>query len=194
MIQFLRERLAHLRQAYAPDEMRPLDGYLITLAAYSAVVAGLATAARLTGRRMPERPAGGDVVLVAIATHKLSRMLAKDTITSPLRAPFTRYEHPAGNSEVAEEVRGEGGTRHALGELVSCPFCIGVWIATLFTGGLVLAPRLTRLVATAATAVAGSDFLQMAYAMASQAAKSGPMWEHPGGGAKKPATSGSAAG
>jgi hypothetical protein len=44
-------------------------------------------------------------------------------------------------------------------------------VATALTGGLVLAPRLTRLVATALTAVAASDFLQMAYAVAQQAAE-----------------------
>ena len=54
----------------------------------------------------------------------------------------------------------------------SC-FLVGVWVATGLTGGLVLAPRLTRLVATALTAVAASDFLQMAYATAQQAAEGG---------------------
>jgi hypothetical protein len=48
-----------------------------------------------------------------------------------------------------------------------------VWVATGFTGGLVLAPRLTRLAATAMTAVAVSDFLQMAYSMAKEAAEGG---------------------
>jgi hypothetical protein len=57
--------------------------------------------------------------------------------------------------------------------LLSCPFCLAVWVATGLTGGLVLAPRLTRLVATALTAVAASDFLQMAYATAQQAAEGG---------------------
>jgi hypothetical protein len=31
------------------------------------------------------------VVLAGIATHKVSRLLAKDTVTSFGRAPFTRY-------------------------------------------------------------------------------------------------------
>ena len=133
---------------------------------------------------MPQRPAPGDVVLLCVATHKLSRLLAKDAITSPLRAPFTRYDRPIGSGEVMEQVRDEGSaTRHAFGELLSCPFCLAVWVATGLTGGLVLAPRLTRLVATALTAVAASDFLQMGYAAAQRAAENGERGNRPGIGA-----------
>jgi hypothetical protein len=100
-------------------------------------------------------------------------MLAKDAVTSPLRAPFTRYREPIGHAEVAEDVRAEHGSAgHAVGELVSCPFCLAMWIATAFAGGLVLAPRATRLAATALTAVAASDFLQLAYGVAKDAADS----------------------
>jgi hypothetical protein len=123
---------------------------------------------------VPERPATSDVVLISIATHKLSRLLAKDSVTSPLRAPFTRYAEPGGAAEVNEEVRDQGSTvRHAIGELVTCPFCLALWVATGLTGGLVLAPRLTRLAATALTATAASDFLQMAYSLAKEAAEGG---------------------
>jgi hypothetical protein len=61
--------------------------------------------------------------------------------------------------------------RHSLGELLTCPFCLDAWVATVFTIGLVFAPRLTRLVAGTATALAGSDFLQLAYARAQRAAE-----------------------
>jgi hypothetical protein len=174
-LQGLRRRLTGLRRAYAPQERRPLGGYLLTLTTYGAVVGGLAAAVRLTGRPVPERPDVTDVVLISLATHKLSRLLAKDSVTSPLRAPFTRYQEPGGHAEVNEEVRAPDGTPgHAVGELLSCPYCLAMWVATGFTGGLVLAPRVTRLVATAFTAVAVSDFLQSAYAVAKNAADRGP--------------------
>lgn len=170
----LRQRMARLRQAYAPHEQRPLGGYLVSMSTYAGVTGVLATLVKVTGRAVPERPATADVVLLCVATHKLSRLLAKDAVTSPLRAPFTRYDKPIGSGEVMEQVRDQGsGTRHAIGELLSCPFCMAVWVATGLTGGLVLAPRLTRLVATALTAVAASDFLQMAYAVSQQAAEGG---------------------
>jgi hypothetical protein len=164
-------KLARLRHAYAPDEHRPLGGYLVFMSTYTGVTAGLAALVRLTGRPVPQRPAAGDVVLLSIATHKLSRLLSKDAVTSPLRAPFTRYDRPIGSGEVMEQVRDEGSSaRHTIGELLKCPFCLAVWVATGLTAGLVLAPRLTRLVSTALTAVAASDFLQMAYTVAQKAA------------------------
>ncbi|HET8657576.1 MAG TPA: DUF1360 domain-containing protein [Micromonosporaceae bacterium] len=152
-----------VRSGYARGHQRPLPGYLVTMGTYSAVVGGLAALARARRQPLPERVSAGDVLLVGIATHKISRVLAKDSVTSPLRAPFTRYRQPAGESEVTEEVRTDGPVRHAVGELVSCPFCLAVWVATGLTAGLVFAPRLTRLVATAFTAVATSDFLQLGY-------------------------------
>ncbi|GIJ27529.1 hypothetical protein Vqi01_26910 [Micromonospora qiuiae] len=168
----LKQKVTRLRQAYAPHEHRPLGGYLASMGTYAGVTAAIATLVKAAGRTVPERPATSDVVLLSIATHKLSRLLSKDAVTSPLRAPFTRYDRPIGSGEVMEQVRDSGSaTRHAIGELLSCPFCLAVWVATGFTGGLVLAPRLTRLVATALTAVAASDFLQMAYAKAQQSAE-----------------------
>jgi hypothetical protein len=168
----IRDKVFRLRQSYAPHEHRPLGGYLIAMGTYAGIAACLGAVAQATGRSLPERPAAGDVILLSVATHKLSRLLSKDAITSPLRAPFTRYDRPIGSGEVMEKVRDDGsGAKHAFGELLSCPFCLAVWVATGLTGGLVLAPRVTRLVSTALTAVAVSDFLQMGYAVAQQAAE-----------------------
>ncbi|WP_433301681.1 DUF1360 domain-containing protein [Actinoplanes sp. CA-030573] len=171
MTDTMRDRLSHVADSYAPHEHRPLAGYLAAMGAFGTLAAALAGAAKLTGRPVPGRPATADVVLISIATHKLSRLLAKDAVTSPLRAPFTRYAEPAGAAELNEEVRDEGSSlRHGIGELITCPFCLAVWVATGLTGGLVLAPRLTRLAATVLTATAASDFLQMAYDAAKGAA------------------------
>lgn len=172
MMGSVRHRLAGLRRAYAPHEHRPLDGDSAAMGAFGVLAAAVAAAAKVTGRPVPERPSTQDVVLISIATHKLSRLLAKDSVTSPLRAPFTRYSEPGGAAEVNEDVRDQGSSvRHAVGELITCPFCLAVWVATGLTGGLVLAPRLTRLAATAMTATAVSDFLQMAYSISKEAAE-----------------------
>jgi hypothetical protein len=168
----LRTRLERVGQAYAPHEHRPLAGYLAAMGAFGTLAASLAGAAKVTGRPAPERVSAGDVALLSIATHKLSRLLAKDSVTSPLRAPFTRYAEPAGAAELNEDVRDHSSSiRHGIGELITCPFCLAVWVATGLTGGLVLAPRLTRLAAVTLTATAVSDFLQMAYDIAKKAAE-----------------------
>jgi hypothetical protein len=156
-----------VRRAYQGDADRPLGGYLVALGGYAAGVGVLAGTAALRGRRLPDRFGLGDTVLLSIATHKLSRLIAKDAVTSPLRAPFTRYQEPAGNGELNESVRGRG-VRHAIGELISCPFCLAVWIATGLTGGMVLAPRLTRALGVVMTAVTASDAWQLVYDAAKQ--------------------------
>ena len=70
------------------------------MATYISATAALALAARATGRPLPHRPAVTDVVLLSVATHKLSRILAKDAVTGPMRAPFARYRAPAGAGEL----------------------------------------------------------------------------------------------
>lgn len=159
----------HEQAAYSHGERRPLGGYVKAMTSYAGGVVGLVAAIRLSGRPVPGTVSGWDVALVTGATHKLSRLLAKDSVTSPLRAPFTSYQGASGDAELQEQVRGDGD-RHAVGELITCPFCLGLWVSTAFIGGLVLAPGPTRLVAAGLTALAGSDFLQLAYAHLQQAA------------------------
>ncbi len=156
--------------AYRQGEDRPLGGYVLVMAVFAALVAGAAGLAALTGRRLPPTISPWDVALLAAGTHKLSRTISKDSVTAPLRAPFTAYSGRGGPAEVMEEVRAASGLRHSLGELLTCPFCLDVWIGTGFAIGHVFAPRFTRLVAAAFTAITGADFLQLAYAKAQQAA------------------------
>ncbi|HEX2176443.1 MAG TPA: DUF1360 domain-containing protein [Nocardioidaceae bacterium] len=162
MANSVRGAAKRVREMYEGDEHRPLLGYLVVMGTYGAVAGALTGLGRAMGVRLPERFGLGDTVLISVATHKASRMLAKDTITSPLRAPFTRYEKPAGESELMESVRGHG-VQHAAGELISCPFCLAVWTSTALTAGMVFAPRGTRLVCTVLSAVAASDALQIGY-------------------------------
>jgi hypothetical protein len=164
-------RTARAYARKAPDE-RPLRGYATVLGVFAAAAGAVAGAARLAGRRLPERPSPGDVALLAVATHKISRLITKDAITSPIRAPFTQFEEAAGEAELNESPRGHG-VRHSLGELLTCPFCTGVWVAGGLAAGLVFAPRLTRFGMGVASAVAGSDFLHLAYDAAKKLAERG---------------------
>jgi hypothetical protein len=150
-------------EAYAAGHDRPLKDYGAFMAAYGAGIAALVAVGRRRGVRLPERIGIGDLALAAVATHRVSRLVSKDSITSVVRAPFTRYVEPAGAGEVNEEVRGTG-LRHAIGELLGCPFCLGQWVGTGFVAGLVFAPRATRVVASVFGIVAASDALQFGYA------------------------------
>jgi Protein of unknown function (DUF1360) len=152
---------------HSPDQERPLGGYAVLTGAFLALAGGFGAWLRATGRELPDRMAPGDLALITVATHKASRLGARDRVTSAIRAPFTRYEDDAGPSEVSEEPRGRG-LRRAVGELVVCPYCLGLWIAAGFGAGLVVAPRPTRWVASVSAALFGSDVLQIAYKKAEE--------------------------
>ncbi len=162
------ERARREADAYRGDNPRPLEGYSVVLAIYGALVALTAVIAAATGRKLPERWSVQDLLTVTIGTHKLSRTVSKDAVTSPLRAPFARYTGSGGPAEVMEETRHGSALRHSLGELLTCPFCLDMWVATAFVIGLIFVPRPTRLIAGTFTALAGADFLQLAYAKAQQ--------------------------
>jgi hypothetical protein len=151
-----------------PGRTRPLGWYAVLLSCFSGLAGGFAAWFRRSGRELPERMETRDLVLVALATHKSSRVLGKARVTSAVRAPFTRYEGVAGPSEVTERARGDG-LRRVVGELLTCPYCLSMWIAGAFTAGLLAAPRPTRWIASLLTAVFGSDVLQIAYRKAEDA-------------------------
>jgi hypothetical protein len=145
-----------------PAERPPFGTYAALAAAFNAGYVGALIAARRSGRELPARVPPQDVVLIGTASHKLSRLVAKDKVTAFLRAPFTEYQGRGGPAEVEERARGTG-VRRAIGELLICPYCLGLWTAGGFHVGLVYAPRVTRLVASTFTALTLSDFLQIAY-------------------------------
>jgi uncharacterized protein DUF1360 len=149
-----------LFRAYSPDDPKPLGGHAILTLVFNGPVAALAAAQRRSGRPLPERVPAGDVLLLSVGTYKLSRLIAKDRITSFARAPFTRFQGESERpGEVSEEPRGEG-LRRAIGELLVCPYCLGQWVGTGFLAAYLREPTITRTIATMFTVVAGSDLLQ----------------------------------
>lgn len=148
----------------SPDEERPLAGYAAFVAAYTTVL----TAAMVALGRRPSglpNPGAPDILLLGIATHKTSRLLTREKIARPLRAPFTEVKGKGDlPRELDEAPREEGSTvRRAAAELLVCPYCLSQWIATTLTVGLAVAPRQTRFVAGILATVTVADFLQPAY-------------------------------
>lgn len=157
---------------YEDGESAPLAGYGLLIAAFNAIFAAFLLLLRLRNDRAP-RLGVGDVVLLGVATHKLSRLGTKDFVTSPLRAPFTHVEASGGAGEMNEQGRGSG-LRLAIGQLLTCPWCFDWWVAALLGYGLALAPRLTRFVIGIFSAVAVADYLQFAYEKAKSASGQAP--------------------
>ena len=149
-------------QDQSPAAERPLAAYGV-LAATFLTTAGTALAAlERSGWPITVRIDLRDLALIAVGTHKLSRVIAKARVTGFLRAPFTEHRGPAGHGET-DDVAAGTGLRRAVGELLVCPHCLGMWVVGALLSLHVAAPRVARLVASALTAVFVSDVLQIAY-------------------------------
>jgi hypothetical protein len=131
---------------------RPLPEYATLTAAYAATFIAFVA---LAADRLPTRHGFGDLVRVGLASYKLSRLIAKDEVTSFVRAPVTE------DVEASEPKR--EGFRRALGELVTCPYCVGLWAASGVGYALVLFPRQTRFATTILGGQVVADFLNAAF-------------------------------
>ena len=149
-------------EGYKKNEEVSLRSYGMLAGLFNALFAVFLLLTRGTGKSLPERVEARDIAILGMATHKLSLVGAEDAVTSPLRAPFTELQEKTSPKKLDEEPRGEG-LRRSVGELITCKFCLSVWLASFFTYGLVLAPRITRLVATIFAVVTVSDHLHQAY-------------------------------
>ena len=139
-----------------------LYSYLTLTGVFNLIFAVFLLATKRMGRKIPERIEAKDVALLGVATHKLSSMGAQDAVTSPLRAPFTEFQEKESPKSVEEKPRGKG-LRRSVGELLTCQFCLGMWVASFLMYGLVLAPRVTRFIATLFAVVTISDHLHQTY-------------------------------
>ena len=137
-------------------------GYLSAMGVLGSSFLGAAGLHRLRGSQLPDAYGSHDLLLGALATHKFTRLLAKDSVTTPLRAPFTTYEGAAGSAEVNESPK--DGHLHTVGELLTCPFCLAPWVSSAYVLTLGLSPRVARAWAAVFSIVAASDFLQHGYA------------------------------
>ncbi len=84
-----------------------------------------------------------DLAMLGLATYRLGRMVAYDKVFEAERAPFAdTVPDPTGAGETVTP-RGSGA-QLAVGELISCPICVGTWISALLVYGLGVLPGPTR--------------------------------------------------
>jgi hypothetical protein len=142
----------------AGSERPPYDAYAALVAIFMGGLAGTGLLARALGRE-PREHTTLDLVTLVAANFKASRTLAHDEVTSFLREPFVRGRAHAGGEEPAE-----GGTRQAIGELLTCSRCVGTWTAAGLAATQVLAPRFGRVLTWTLSAAGFNDFLQAGFA------------------------------
>jgi len=140
------------------DTKPPYESYAAIMAAFG----GLLATAGLLGRRADRDAQCNtwlDLTLLTAATFKASRTVARDPVTSPLRAPFVEGEAHHGGEEPVQE----GNMQQAIGELVTCTRCVGTWIAAGLATTQVVAPRFGRLLTLALGTAGINDFLQTTF-------------------------------
>jgi hypothetical protein len=126
------------------------------------VFAGGLAAAGGVARKLDRNPAcqtSLDLVVLSAASFKASRTIARDEVTSFLRAPFVKGEAHSGEGE--EPV--EGGLEQAIGELITCSRCAGTWAAAALAVTQILAPRFGRLLTWSLAAAGANDLLQAGF-------------------------------
>jgi hypothetical protein len=158
------------RQQKRPPDLRekiPSRDYAALVAVFNGVLATALLARKCSREPLPERVEPKDLILFALSTQKLSRVITKDKVTSAFRAPFTQVEGKGGAGELEESGRGHGLQR-AIGDLLTCPFCLGTWIASGFIYGYIFSPRLTRTIASIFAVSGMADFLQQGYVKAQE--------------------------
>jgi hypothetical protein len=137
----------------------PYATYAALVGLFGAAMAGVGGLASIRGRR-PEQLTTLDLAVLSAATFKAARTVAHDEVLSFLREPFVQGEAHEGDEKPVET----GDARQAIGELLTCSRCIGMWAAAGVVGLHTVAPRTGRLLTWSLAASAANDFLQAGFA------------------------------
>ncbi len=154
--------IAKIFEGYKGGDEMPLAGYATLFGVYNSAILAMLLTEKTPGEKSLDDINLTDILLLGVATYKISRIISSDRVTSPLRAPFMEYIEPDGASEVKEKVRGTGLQR-AVGDLLHCPFCLSPWVAAALGAGMIVRPKTTRFLSKVFAAVALADVLQHAY-------------------------------
>jgi hypothetical protein len=148
----------HMPDRAERSHKTPLSAYRFLSLVFNTALIGLSTS-RPAQRRFEKPLSPADFAMMAATTHKLALIVTGERVTKPLRAPFTEQPEDA---DPKGTPRGTG-LRRAIGELLTCPYCVAPWITTGLLAGHVYAPESTRVVTTIFSVVAASDWLSQAH-------------------------------
>src|SRR6476646_6987678 len=75
----------------------------------------------------PQQVTGIDLLLLCLATFRLTEVVSEEKVARCLRAPFCELRKSEGldGSFLEEEVPAGRGLRRMVGELLLCPWCTG---------------------------------------------------------------------
>lgn len=137
----------------------PHRAYAAIMSTFAAGLAGAGLLAKALGRD-PEEHRPIDLIVLGVATFKASRTISHDEVASFIRDPFVVGVAHEGGEDAVET----GDLRQAIGELVTCPRCIGTWVAAGLTCTQVVAPRFGRMLTWTLAAAGANDYLAAGFA------------------------------
>lgn len=162
-MQSARPSIRDARTGPTPQASDRLAPYGFFLAAHAILWCGFVLVMLLFRIRWPVSVPAVDLLLLSLATFRLTELVTEEKVASWLRAPFCEQRivvQPDGTEEI-EEVPIGNGLRRATGEMILCPWCAGVWIATFLCFLYILLPGFARVVLIAFGAAAGGLILQI---------------------------------
>ena len=115
---------------------------------------------RATSRNGNTGPGPAELPMFGLATFALTKALAKEKVGVWAREPLVEEDSPDGD----RHPRGRG-LRYVLGELVTCPRCLGTWGSLGLVGLRVVRPREGRIVAGVLATAAVNDILQSGFTL-----------------------------
>ncbi|MEX0917894.1 MAG: DUF1360 domain-containing protein [Candidatus Paceibacterota bacterium] len=97
----------------------------------------------------------GDILLLSLAAFRLTRLFVYDAIMKFFREMFYNAEVMNGEVVLTKPIR---GPRRTLADLISCPWCVGIWSAAVVVFFYLLTPWMYLPIAFLAIAGIGSFF------------------------------------
>ncbi len=102
-----------------------------------------------------------DLVMLSLATMRLGRMVAFDHIAEPLRVPFAKTVPDRNGAGSVTVPKGQGAIR-SIGQLITCPICVGTWVAAVLVYLLYFFPGPTQVFVTMTAVIGAAELLHSA--------------------------------
>jgi hypothetical protein len=127
------------------NQKPPHSAYALIIAVY---LTFFSLVAALAGRqrKLPKQfPPGRDLLILGLATFRLSRLVAHDRVTSVFRLPFVEEGKGEEQIEGTKEQPKGRGFQLAVGQLFNCSWCTSMWAGTFNLAAYTLFPGIGRL-------------------------------------------------
>lgn len=118
---------------------------------------------RVSGYDFPHSIGGFDFLLLCLATFRLTALVNEDKVFHFARAPFVTEKcvTAADGTKTMEEKPAGRGVRRVIGELLLCPWCSGIWIATLLAFARMIFPDAASVLLLVLATAAGAILFQI---------------------------------